>query len=84
MLKKLESDLKKSGWELIEITDLSSHFLLWYQELLQRLEEESPALSLRFSNSDIMKVKTTFCTIEEWLSSSLLGGVVIFAKRSCS
>jgi SAM-dependent methyltransferase len=82
MLRKLESDLKQSGWELIEITDLTSYFLIWYQELLQKLEEERPALSLRFSDSDIMKVRTTFCTIEGWLSSSLLGGVVIFAKRS--
>lgn len=82
VVSELKSVLKETGWEVIEITDLSPNFLTWYQILLQKLETESPLLSLRFSESSLMKVRTTFRTIESWLSSSLLGGVVIYAKRA--
>ena len=82
VVSELKSVLKETGWELIEITDLSPSFLTWYRILLKKLEAESPLLSIRFSESSLTKVRTTFRTIENWLSSSLLGGVVIYAKRT--
>jgi len=82
VISEIKTALKSTGWELIEITDLSQNFLSWYQILLQKLEAESSFLSLRFSESSLTKVRMTFHTIENWLSSSLLGGVVIYAKRT--
>ena len=41
----------------------------------------TPSLSTRFAEPTITRVKMTFDTLEKWLSSSLLGGAVIYAKR---
>lgn len=78
VLKELEKTLKDTGWETIEIDDLSSHFLRWYRDLLDKIENEQEILD-KFSESDITKVKATFSTIYEWLKTSQLGGAVIYA-----
>ncbi len=81
VLKELEKNLKEAGWEIIEIDDLSSHFLAWYQALLNKIETEQVALSHQFSELDIAKVTTTFNAIFEWLKTSQLGGAVVYARK---
>jgi 2-polyprenyl-3-methyl-5-hydroxy-6-metoxy-1,4-benzoquinol methylase len=80
-LKELGKNLKDAGWKIIEIHDLSSHFLRWYRDLLDKIEKEQELLSSQFSEVDINKVKTTFNTIYEWLNTSQLGGAVIYARK---
>jgi SAM-dependent methyltransferase len=81
VIQETRSTLEELGWDVMEITDLSLHFLVWYQTLLQKMEGEETLLSSQFAEKDIIKVRTTFSTIERWLSSSILGGSVIYAKR---
>jgi ubiquinone/menaquinone biosynthesis C-methylase UbiE len=81
VLNQLAKDLEAIGWEIVDITDLSAHFLIWYQTLLTKMEQEQSALSDRFSQGDILKVKTTFSMIFEWLQTSLLGGAVVYARK---
>lgn len=81
VLKDLKKSLSESGWEILEVVDLSPQFLTWYEELLNKMEKEEATLSDRFSNEDRRKVKNTFTTIYQWLRTSLLGGAVIYAKK---
>ncbi len=81
VLKELERNLTETGWETIEINDLSGHFLAWYQALLTKLDREHATLSHQFSEVDIIKVTTTFNTILEGLKTSQLGGAVIYARK---
>lgn len=81
VIQEIRNTLEKLGWDIVEITDLSSHFLTWYQNLLKKMDKEAILLSHLFAEEDISKVRRTFDTIERWLSSSLLGGSVIYAKR---
>jgi len=82
VLRDLKKNLKETGWEIIEIINLSSQFLTWYEALLNKMEKEQLTLSNHFSKEDIKKVKATFNTIHQWLSSSLLGGAVVYARKS--
>ncbi len=81
VLQELEKNLQVTGWETIETHDLSSHFMAWYRNLLDKMEKEQQILSLKFSEADMAKVKTTFSTIYDWLQTSQLGGTVIYAKK---
>ncbi len=82
VVSDVKETLQKTGWEVVEVVDLSFHFLSWYEDLLNKMQSEESELVLRFSKQDIAKVKTTFDVIYERLSADTLGGIVIYAKRS--
>lgn len=85
VLHQLQHDLKESGWEVLEIIDLSQHYLRWYRALIDKLSQHHLSLLEEFSAKEIAQVTTTFSTIIHWLDSSLLGGVVIYCRRQpCS
>lgn len=81
VLTELEQDLKEARWEVLQIDDLSESFFVWYQALLGKLDTEQASLLGQFSDLDIAKVKTTFNGILQWLTTSQLGGAVIYARK---
>ena len=81
-LDSLPENLKISGWEVLEVVDLSQRYLTWYRNLLDKLLEERQTLSRQFSQADITRVQTTFSSLAERLENSSLGGVVIYCRKS--
>ncbi|MBS0585666.1 MAG: class I SAM-dependent methyltransferase [Verrucomicrobia bacterium] len=81
VLKEMKKTLQDIGWQILEIQDLSSEFLFWYQDLLDKMEKNEETLTSLFSKADINKVKATFSTIYHWLKTSQLGGAAIYAKK---
>lgn len=82
ILSEIKEDLKKSGWEVLEVVDLSNEYLFWYQSLLDKLAEERGRLTQKFSEADIVRVENTFTLLRSWLENMTLGGVVIYAKKA--
>ena len=80
--KTFQRDLVDTGWEVLEIIDLSSAYTTWYETLLDKFAKEKPSLSQEFSKEDIDRVETTFDTLLKWLEDGSLGGTLIFAKKS--
>jgi hypothetical protein len=39
-MKKIKQQLYESGWEVLEVRDLSETFVVWYEQLLQKLEDK--------------------------------------------
>ncbi len=79
--KKIKEQLHESGWEVLEMHDISSNFIVWYEQLLQKLEEKNQELKGHFQEEDIAKVSATYVHILHHLHRKTLGGVLIYAKR---
>lgn len=74
-LNMLQRDLKLFGWDVLDVVDLSSHYVAWYQNLLTKLSKKRSDLLLEFSKEEIDLV-------EEGLNLLLqLGGAMIFARK---
>ena len=80
-MKKIKQQLQESGWEVLEMNDISSKFIVWYEQLLQKLEEKNQELKGHFLEEDIAKVSATYVHILHHLRRKTLGGILIYAKR---
>lgn len=80
-LHSLESELNEAGWEVIEITDLSTQFVKWYRSLLINLEQRKEELKLEFFASEIEKFKGIFAQLLTMLENKKLGGVAVFSQK---
>ena len=78
-VKQLKTDLENCGWVILEITDLSTQFLHWYEATLDQLEEES--LRKQFLDEDLQQVKSTFTALVGMLKKSQIGGAAIYAQK---
>ncbi len=79
--KKIKRQLYESGWEVLETRDLSETFIVWYEQLLQKLEEKKYEIKGNFLEQDIAKFSATYLHILHQLRNKSLGGILIYAKR---
>ncbi len=79
--KGIKQQLHESGWEVLEVRDLSGNFIVWYEQLLQKLEEKKQELKGHFLEKDIAKFSATYVHILHHLRRKTLGGILIYAKR---
>ncbi len=80
-MKKIKQQLQESGWKVLEVSDISKNFIVWYDQLIKKLEEKNQELKGHFLEEDIAKVSTTYVHILHHLRRKTLGGVLIYAKR---
>ena len=80
-INQFKGDLGEAGWEILEVTDMTEHYIRWYQNLLIKLSKESPLLKKEFSQQDLSKVKETFTLLLNQLEQGILGGAVIYARK---
>lgn len=80
--KEIRQQLQESGWEVLEVRDLSSNFITWYEQLLQKLDEKKQELKGHFLEKDIAKFSATYIHILHQLRHKTLGGLMIYAKRA--
>lgn len=80
-IKKIKHQLYESGWEVLEIRDLSKTFIRWYEDLLQKLDQKRKDISNQFLEQDVAKFSATYLHILHQLRNESLGGVLIYARR---
>lgn len=81
VLSSVREWLAETGWEILEISDLSKYFIKWYKELVKKLEQEKTSFVEEFSNETVDKVQRTYISILETLQEQVLGGTVIYARK---
>lgn len=74
-------DCRKTDWNVIEVKDVTQSYIMWYQDLLEKLERESPALLENYSDSDISRVKKTFTFLLDELKKGQIGGGILYLKK---
>lgn len=80
--KEIRQQLQEAGWEVLEVRDLSSNFITWYEQLLHKLNEKKQELKGHFLEKDIAKFSATYLHILHQLRQKTLGGLMIYAKRA--
>ncbi|MBP9692618.1 MAG: methyltransferase domain-containing protein [Alphaproteobacteria bacterium] len=78
---QFKRDLKGAGWEILEVTDMTPHYIRWYKNLLIKLSAEVSLLKKEFSQEDLLKVKESFRLLLNRLKQGILGGIVIYARK---
>lgn len=81
VLPLFHEQIKKSKWEIIEETDLSSNFIKWYQELLYKLDQQKNSFTNDFPPEIIDNLTNTYITILTKLEKKIWGGIVVYARR---
>lgn len=81
-LRTIKGLLKETGWDLVEIVDLSSHYSHWYQELLSELDQEKASLCAEFSPQEFQRVTSAFTKMVRMIAEGTLGGALVFAKKT--
>lgn len=79
--KSIRQQLCETGWEVLEVRDLSDNFIQWYEQLLKKLDEKKNSLNGHFLEKDIAKFSATYVNILYQLRKRTLGGILIYAKR---
>jgi len=76
-----QKDLELEGWGVLEITDLTSRYVIWYKNLLLKLAEKAPLLAQDFLEKDITTVREKFTFLLDQFERKVLSGTVIYAKK---
>lgn len=77
----LKEDLAQAKWDVLETTDMTKHYIIWYKDLLKKLTIQTPWLKKEFSDQDILRVKETFTTLLSYLEKRSLGGMIVYARK---
>lgn len=80
-LNDLKSWLQQTGWELIEIVDLSDKYEQWYSKLLDNLKSQKNDLLKEFTDNTYEKVLSTFSFLSSKIKNKEMGGSIIYAKH---
>lgn len=73
--------LDQAGWEVLEETDLSQHFIKWYWILLNKLELREATFLKKFPTEIINKFYTVYADILRELNEQVIGGIVVYARK---
>jgi SAM-dependent methyltransferase len=80
-IAQFKRDLREAGWEILEITDMTSQYIGWYKNLLKKLSIEPLSLKKAFSPQDLSKARATFSLLLSQLEQGILGGIIVYAKK---
>ncbi len=80
-LPTLKPALEEMGWEIVDSTDLSQEYLIWYKSFLDKLRSKRGELSQEFKEEDISKVEEMFNGIYVGLEKKDLKGILLFCRK---
>lgn len=80
-IESLKKDLRHAGWKVIETTNMTPHYIVWYRSLLEKLTTQNPLLKKDFSVQDLSKVEKTFTFLLNQLEQGNLEGITIYARK---
>jgi hypothetical protein len=80
-LPHIEKMLQKTGWQLKESKDVSTYFICWYEQLIEKFESKKALLLEKFDVQTIENIQAGYMTLLDNLKQKQLGGVIIYATR---
>ncbi|OAI49592.1 hypothetical protein AYO45_02230 [Gammaproteobacteria bacterium SCGC AG-212-F23] len=81
-LQDLKNWLPATGWNLIEIVDLTSEYKRWYEDFLKLMIAHKDTLLKTFTEQSFTKVYETFSALLNALKTKKISGSIIYAKLS--
>ena len=79
-LKSLSSELDHTGWSLREWADISTHYLTWYSELVNRFAARRESLRERFALDLVTYAEDYYFSLLDAIKAGALGGAIVYAQ----
>lgn len=80
-LETIEQTLFENHWQLKNIINLNQKYLLWYQWLIEKMDQQKSDLINKFGHSTFQGLYDGYCVLIDLITSKKLGGGIIHAKR---
>lgn len=81
IIETLNDFLQSTKWQLNELINISDKYILWYEELLQKLKKNENYITDQFGKDAYHKAHVTYSDIYNGLIKEALGGVIVYAKK---
>jgi cyclopropane fatty-acyl-phospholipid synthase-like methyltransferase len=79
-LRTFPEALESAGWELLLVNDISTEYLLWYQQLCARFESNKLEIINRFGEEWYRYAYMTYADLLRLVEQGIVGGAIIWAK----
>lgn len=80
-LDEIKKDLEEAGWKTIEAIDLTKEYIVWYQELVRKINNPPSRVRDAFSHEELVQVNKIYSHLLDLLEKGDMGGVVIYAIK---
>lgn len=81
-LDAIELQLYQTGWELINIEDLTEKYYFWYKWLLQQMQDQKKELIHLFDENTFVDLHDGYCRLLELIDQKKIGGAIVRASRN--
>lgn len=78
---KIVELLTNTGWHLEELVDMSKKYIVWYENLLKRLENKKDTLIQEIGQDTFDTINRNFNRLLDYLNSGQMSGCTIYAKK---
>lgn len=80
-LKAAMTDFSENCWDIVEIIDLTPHYISWYRNVINNLKTKENTLTEKFGETAYNLVISGFVKVLKLLQSGDLGGSVVYATK---
>lgn len=80
-LLTIETLLHTCNWQISKMIDLTSLYIIWYEQIINKIDNKSAMLNKAFGQKTFNKVYQDFLKVLRLLKSNQLGGSLIYAKK---
>lgn len=80
-LTSFSQELTEANWNILQTNDLSTQFIIWYEQFLDKLQGQKKNLESKFLKTDIEQVENSFSYFLSELKTDKMGGIVIYARK---
>ncbi len=75
----ISATLSSTGWQLVNIIDLTNHFKKWYQQLVAKMDNKKEELIQAFDVATFNELYEGYITLLNLIEQKKLGGGVVYA-----
>lgn len=80
-LPHFEKVLDETGWQLKESRDISTYFIHWYEQLIEKFELKKALLLEKFNASIVENIRAGYVTLLDNFKKKQLGGLIVYATK---
>ena len=79
---RFRTELREAGWQLDRVDDITGQYLLWYRELLGRIESKQTQIVAKFGRDWYDYVHATYFDLLSLVEKNIVGGAIFRARRT--
>lgn len=81
VINNIKATLKATQWQLNELINITDKYIHWYEELINKLENNKDYIMTEFGKDAYTKALATYSDIYNALTKAELGGVIVYVEK---